>query len=368
MNGRLPALTDVVDGFGGTTALRRMLREPSQILLSDSGSSSIRRSFGIQRIDEILAVSTLEPYVVALHDSDVEIDQRTFIDTRVGDGQIIKRTLGAATLVDALRRGLTLTINGADRFDALTLRIREYLEYAAAALAWCNIYLSRSAMSPFDTHTDNHHVIAVQGEGRKHWTVLEPDSGEVVFDDWLQAGQSLFVPAHWPHRVHGSDEVSVHWTFGLSPHTEPYRALEDVVSGHVADGDLEKARAELAKHLAGDTVRQNADLRRRRAGVSLAYQMLDSSAVALQDVTIRFASRLPPILGACGAGIVVIAAGSLYKVDGRLLPALGRLSDGLPVPASELAPEVGEKATRTFIEWGVGNGLLLADVERIERS
>ena len=65
---------------------------------------------------------------------------------------------------------------------------------------------------------------------------------------------------------------------------------------------------------------------------------------------------------------VVIAAGSLYKVDGRLLPALERLSDGLPVPASELAPEVGEKATRTFIEWGVGNGLLLADVERIERS
>ena len=367
MNGRIPALSEVVDGFGCTSTLRQMLRNPSQILLSVSGSASVRPAFGIQRIDEILSVSTLEPYVVALHDADVEVDQRQFIVTDVGDGQILKRTLGGETVIDALRRGLTLTINGADRFDPVALRIREFLEYAAATIAWCNIYLSRSAMSPFDTHTDNHHVIAVQGEGRKHWTVLDPDSGEVVFDDWLLAGQSLFVPAHWPHRVHGSEEVSVHWTFGLSPHSEPYRALEDAVSASVSGGDMEKARATLSEHLASDEVRRHADLRRRRAGVSLAYHMLDSTGLPLEDMTIRFASRLPPILGVCGTAVVVVAAGSLYRVDHRLLAALTRLSDGLPIPASDLASEVGAKATRTFIEWGVGNGLLLADVERIQR-
>lgn len=369
MSGRVPALSDVVDGFGGTTALRAMLHNPSQILLSDSGPAAVRPWFGIQRVDDILSVATLEPYVVALHDSDVEVDQRHFIKTEVGDGQILKRTLDQSAVVDALRRGLTLTINGVDRFDKVTQRSREFLEYAAATIAWCNIYASRSAMSPFDTHTDNHHVIAVQGEGRKHWTVLEPDSGEVVFDDWLLAGQSLFVPAHWPHRVHGSDEISVHWTFGMSPHSQPYRALEEVVAACVSGGDSGQAREALTDHLNADEQRRHTDLLRRRPGISLACRHLAPTAVPLEDMTIRFASRLPPILGICGTeAVVVVAAGSLYKVDRRLLPVLTRLSDGLPMPASALASEVGENATRTFIEWGVENGLLLTEIERVERA
>lgn len=363
-----PALHAVVEGFGLGTPFREMLRSPSRILLSDNGVESVRRWFGIQRIDEILSTSTLDPYVVALHDKLDEVDQRRFVVTEVGDGQIVKRTLQAGMVRDALKLGLTLTINGTDRFDTVALLNREFLEYAAGTLAWCNVYLTQSAMSPFDTHTDSHHVIAVQGEGRKHWTVFDPVTGDAVFDDWLCTGQSLFVPAHWPHRVHGGEEASVHWTFGLSLNTDPYNKLEDFVAKHVKQGSLDSAKATLTDHLSSDEVRLQRDLFRRRPGASLAYSMLKRESVPLGDIRIRYGSRLPPVLGLHKEAVLVIAAGSLYKVDRKALPLLTILNNGVNAPASALSTKIGETAARTFIDWGVGNGLLIASVERTEHS
>lgn len=363
-----PALRAVVEGFGLSTPFREMLRAPSRVLLSDTGVESVRPWFGMQRVDEILSVSTLDPYVVTLHDRLDEVDQRRFVVAEVGDGQIVKRTLRAGTVRDALQRGLTLTINGADRFEAVALHNREFLEYAAGTIAWCNVYVARSAMSPFDTHTDNHHVIAVQGEGRKHWMVFDPATGDTVFDDWLHTGQSLFVPAHWPHRVQGSEEATVHWTFGLSPHSDPYCKLEDFVATHVEAGSLDSVQVTLTDYLSSDGVRLHRDLLRRRAGASLSYSLLDTESVPLGDIRIRFGSRLPPVLGLHEKTVLVVAAGSLYKVDRRLLPVLTMLSDGVNVPASALSTKVGEKAVRTFIQWGVGNGLLIANIERTEQS
>ncbi len=363
-----PALRAVVQGFGLDAPFREMLRAPSRILLSDIGVESVRRWFGIQRIDEILSASTLDPYVVALHDKLYEVDQRRFVVTEVGDGQIVKRTLRARTVREALKRGLTLTINGADRFDTVALHNREFLEYAAGAIAWCNVYVSQSAMSPFDTHTDNHHVIAVQGEGRKHWIVFDPVTGDTVFDDWLYAGQSLFVPAHWSHRVHGGEEASVHWTFGLSLNTDPYYKLEDFVAKQVKEGSLDSAQATLTEHLSSDAVRLHSDLFRRRVGASLAYSLLSKESVPLGDIRIRFGSRLPPVLGLHEEAVLVVAAGSLYKVDRRVLPLLTMLTAGVNAPASALSTTIGETAARTFIEWGVGNGLLIASIERTEQS
>lgn len=250
-----PALRAVVEGFGLSAPFREMLRAPSRVLLSDTGVESVRPWFGMQRVDEILSVSTLDPYVVTLHDRLDEVDQRRFVVAEVGDGQIVKRTLRAGTVRDALQRGLTLTINGADRFEAVTLHNREFLEYAAGTIAWCNVYVARSAMSPFDTHS-----------------------------------------------------------------------------------------------------------------ASLSYSLLDTESVPLGDIRIRFGSRLPPVLGLHEKTVLVVAAGSLYKVDRRLLPVLTMLSDGVNVPASALSIKVGEKAVRTFIQWGVGNGLLIANIERTEQS
>lgn len=366
MNTGIPLLRTVVNGFGGCAALRHMVRSPSQIALTDNGVSRVRAQFGVRRVDEILSVSTLDPYVVALHDHDRELDQRHFIETEVGDGQIIRRTLRSDALIDDVRRGLTLTINGVDRFDGAAMRNREFLEYAAGAIAWCNVYVSRSTMSPFDTHTDNHHVIAVQGEGRKHWTVLDPTTGQTVFDDWLRTGQALFVPAHWPHLVRGGEEVSVHWTFGMSLKTGPYRELEDTVAAAASGGCIDTAQSTLTTYLNSEEMRRSADLLRRRTGASLAYHLLDTCRIPLEDITVRFGSRLPPVLGVFDTAVLVVAAGELHRVDRRLLPFLDQLAVGVDVSACALAAAVREKAARTFIEWGIGNGLLIADVSGSE--
>jgi hypothetical protein len=359
-------LNAVVSGFGLDVPFRDMLQDPRRILVSDIGQTQVRPAFGIHRIDEILSSSTLDPYVVALHDRTVEVDQRTIISAEMGDGQIVKRSLHDAPLRDALQTGLTLTINGVDRFDTTTRINREFLEYAAGATAGCNVYMSRSSMSPFDTHTDDHHVVAVQGEGRKKWMVLDPTTGDTVFDDWLYAGQSLFVPAHWPHRVHGSDEVSVHWTFGINHNTDPYRKLETVVA-KATKRPIDDAQRELTTYLASDEVRSHSDLLRQRSGASLAYAMLETAAIPLGDISVTFRPRLPPVLGIYETSVLVVAAGALWRVDRRLVAPLDALADGTSIPGDALAEQVGEKAARTFITWGVDNGLLIAHIERSRR-
>jgi hypothetical protein len=359
-------LNAVVSGFGLDVPFRDMLQDPRSVLVSDIGQAQVRPGFGIHRIDEILSSSTLDPYVVALHDRAVEVDQRNIISAEIGDGQIIKRSLHDAPLRDAITNGLTLTINGVDRFDTTTRINREFLEYTAGATAGCNVYMSRSSMSPFDTHTDEHHVVAVQGEGRKKWMVLDPTTGEKVFDDWLCAGQSLFVPAHWPHRVHGSDEVSVHWTFGITVNTEPYRRLENVVT-EAAKRPIDDARMELKAYLASDEVRSHGDLLRQRAGASLAYTLLDTAAIPLADISVKFRPRLPPVLGIYETSVLVVAGGAMWRVDRRLVPPLTTLSSGAPITGDVLAEQVGGKAARTFITWGVENGLLIAHIERSRR-
>lgn len=361
-----PVLKAVVSGFGLDVPFRDMLQEPRSVLVSDIGQAQVRTGFGVHRIDEILSSSTLDPYVVALHDRTVEVDQRNIISAEIGDGQIVKRSLHDAPLRDALTNGLTLTLNGVDRCDTTTRINRESLEYTAGSTAGCNVYMSRSSMSPFDTHTDEHHVVAVQGEGRKKWMVLEPTTGEKVFDDWLCAGQSLFVPAHWPHRVHGSDEVSVHWTFGITVNTDPYRKLENVVA-EAAKRPIDDARTELTAYLASDEVRLHADLLRTRAGASLAYTLRDTAATPLADISVKFRPRLPPLLGIYDKAVLVVAAGAMWRVDRRLVPPLAALSSGTPVAGDVLAEQVGGKAARTFIGWGVDNGLLIAHIERYRR-
>ena len=361
-----PGLHAVVSGFGLDVPFRDMLQYPRRILVSDIGHDQVRPRFGIHRIDEILSSSTLDPYVVALHDRTVEVDQRTIITAEIGDGQIVKRSLRDAPLRDALTNGLTLTINGVDRFDTTTRLNRESLEYAAGATAGCNVYMSRSSMSPFDTHTDDHHVVAVQGEGRKKWLVIDPATGETVFDDWLCAGQSLFVPAHWPHRVHGSDEVSVHWTFGITVNTDPYRRLENVVA-EATKRPIDDASTELKAYLASDEVRSHGDLLRVRAGASLAYTLRDTAAIPLADISVKFRPRLPPVLGIYETSVLVVAAGAMWRVDRRLVPPLTALSSGAPITGDVLAEQVGGKAARTFITWGVDNGLLIAHIERSRR-
>ena len=102
-----------------------------------------------------------------------------------------------------------------------------------------NVYCSGSGLeTSAPPHSDRQEVFVVQCSGRKRWVVYEPpavdvapdadpfsrgkggdalDEGAltVVFDDVLNAGDVLYVPAGAPHATSTTSKSSLHLTFGV---------------------------------------------------------------------------------------------------------------------------------------------------------
>lgn len=109
----------------------------------------------------------------------------------------------------------------ANRFDKsskhvadLCRSVSEFLGYATVG----NAYATKGGGGTFGMHFDAHCVFALQLIGSKHWTVYRPtvknpisahkevildtpSASEVVFDGVLDAGDVLYVPRGWWHRV-----------------------------------------------------------------------------------------------------------------------------------------------------------------------
>ncbi len=91
-----------------------------------------------------------------------------------------------------------------------------------------SLYLNAAGAPSFPEHHDAHHVFAVQLFGAKSWALAPPTVAfasrrysaqpETAADPnqvRLTAGQWLYLPLGWRHRVQACDGVSVHITFGI---------------------------------------------------------------------------------------------------------------------------------------------------------
>ena len=113
-----------------------------------------------------------------------------------------------------------------------------------------NVYITAAGMrTSAPPHTDKQDVMVVQTSGSKFWRVYAPtnptlkpmadvfargkgeddlplyslqESGTLLLETTLQAGDVLFIPSGFPHTTatpkEGSDEISVHLTFNIDTH------------------------------------------------------------------------------------------------------------------------------------------------------
>lgn len=140
--------------------------------------------------------------------------------------------------VDALTRqlggGATLVVDSIDELHAPIDALAGDLERTLRERVQVNCYTGFGALHGFDTHWDDHDVLAVQVHGRKRWRVFgptrpypqrrdvrrpEPPDGEPVEDFVLTAGDVLHVPRGWWHDATALDEPSLHLTFGVTAAT-----------------------------------------------------------------------------------------------------------------------------------------------------
>jgi hypothetical protein len=171
-----------------------------------------------------------------------------------------------------------------------------------------NIYLTPPAAQGAKPHYDTHDVFVLQVAGTKRWTIFgtplelplttqdfDPaihELGAVTQEFVLHAGDVAYLPRGLAHEARSTDEVSLHITAGILPHTWADLLLEVVAGAALNDSAFRKAltpgfaRPEFGRAAARQTMR---DLLARAA----AQGDLDD---ALDRFIDDFLISCPPIL------------------------------------------------------------------------
>ncbi|MPZ71364.1 MAG: cupin [Actinobacteria bacterium] len=93
------------------------------------------------------------------------------------------------------------------------------LELALGHPVQANAYITPPGAQGFDAHEDEHDVMVLQSHGTKGWTVHDrhdlPPSRPPVIDALVSPGDSLYIPAGFPHSASTQERASVHITIGI---------------------------------------------------------------------------------------------------------------------------------------------------------
>jgi ribosomal protein L16 Arg81 hydroxylase len=140
--------------------------------------------------------------------------------------------ISAAVITRELRDGATLIINQIQRASTPIAALAEDLERSLDARVNVNMYASLHNKHGFGCHWDNHDVLVLQVQGRKHWQVFGPrpltplphetfDANERMtftkpaWDGVITEGDALYLPRGWWHFAEPIGEPTLHLSVGI---------------------------------------------------------------------------------------------------------------------------------------------------------
>jgi ribosomal protein L16 Arg81 hydroxylase len=190
-------------------------------------------------------------------------------------------------VAEHLRRGATVRIRSADKFDPPLRELVENVERCLVGMCDGNVYLTPPAKPGFPPHFDITDVFVVQCIGKKHWRIYDdytnkaelplPNAGweperfkptSPPRDFVLAAGDVLYLPRGVMHEAFCTDRESMHVTIGLASFT-----FADLLHKAVASA----AASDIA-------------LRRRLPGFEADDAALEQLAQRAKDVLVRLAT------------------------------------------------------------------------------
>lgn len=190
----------------------------------------------------------------------------------------------AAAVMAHFDDGATIVLESLHRYwEPLTDFCRD-LELALGHRLQVNAYITPPGSQGFDVHRDSHDVFVLQISGSKHWLVYDrTDDGQVLIDQDLTPGMSLYIPKGFPHAATTGDSASAHLTVGILTH-DSIDVVREVVK-------LAEQEPSFAERLPGDAASDPVVLREvvvRR--IDELKSWLDK--VDVDDVTERMARRV----------------------------------------------------------------------------
>ena len=149
------------------------------------------------------------------------------LDTTLDSPEVNIRATG---LVTELAQGSTMVLNRIEEAHYPVRHLAASLGRILRARVSINSYAGWRTENGFEVHWDDHDVLILQLEGRKHWKIWEPTrlfpfkddtakaaepNGEPIWDKILQQGDVLYIPRGWWHVVFPLDEPTLHLTAGI---------------------------------------------------------------------------------------------------------------------------------------------------------
>lgn len=328
-------------------------------------------------LDVVMRRSLAPPQVRCVRDG-AEVPSREYLsDVTTRRGQVLPM-VDPAGLGRVLADGATLVVDGLNRWDPTMEITCRALQWWAHETCQVNIYLTTQDSSGFALHWDDHDVLVVQLDGRKHWEVRGPSRvaplfrdtdpnaeppEEIVWSGTLCTGDVLHIPRGYWHRASRADEGaghSLHATFGIQQRTgvdlltwfadqttrdrEAFR--HDLPHSGSADvDDHSRALRETgAEHLASTVdIAEYRRWRQRQQGS--ARHVVTHGLFGSVDEVVAV-TEFPPLIETDRDAVTVAAAATQLSLPARAEPAVAQLLSGEPVSITEVSAACGMDATK----------------------
>lgn len=347
-----------------------------------------RRGFGdllsLDDVDVIISTTGLRlPAFRMVKDGDTILPSRYTKTTRTGT-QRATGVIDARRAFDEFANGATIVFQSMHRYWGPLADYCRDLELALGHPVQANAYVTPPGAQGFGAHEDEHDVFVLQSHGTKQWQVYDrhdlPPSPPPVVDALLDPGDSLYIPAGFPHSASTQKSASVHITIGILAVTwdavlrEAVKAIEtdpmlreplpfgfavedenlSAEVGHrlrqlgssVADLDAEAMarklrrkviatrqpllRGQMQRLLALDEVDDESVVTRRKGSICVLEVVDGELSVLLGDRELRMPARVEPAMALLAEGAKVLVA-DLPGLDesGRLVLVRRLIREGL---------------------------------------
>lgn len=238
----------------GRQALARAVGDPDRFAkelwgrrpqhLEAGGEGGFEDLLSLDDVDRIVSTMGLRlPAFRLVREGEVLAPSRYTKTTRTGSHQATG-VIDARAVFDEFAAGATLVFQSMHRYWEALADYCRGLELALGHPVQANAYITPPGSRGFNAHEDPHDVFVLQSHGTKHWTVHDrhdlPPSRPPVVDAVLKTGDSLYVPAGFPHSASAQERTSVHITIGILSVTWA-AALKEAVRVIESDPTLDEA-------------------------------------------------------------------------------------------------------------------------------
>jgi lysine-specific demethylase/histidyl-hydroxylase NO66 len=284
--------------------------------------------------------------------------------------------IDSKAVFDEFDNGATIVFQSMHRYWAPLSRYCRALEISLGHPVQANAYITPPASQGFAAHEDEHDVFVLQSHGTKQWKVHDrhdlPPSRLPVIDALLAPGDSLYIPAGFPHSAGTQGEASVHITVGILTVTWA-AAVREALKLVESDPEL---RAPLPLRFAVEDGAFADEVRRRLESTGSSVAELDPSTIARRLRRRVLTTRQPMLRGQIhrllaldrveDESVVARREGSicvLDSVDGELSALLGDRELRMPgwlEPAMRLIADGGKLAVSDLPDLDEAGRLVLA--------